>query len=121
MASAPGRKRRAPVKLSRQVTNSSSPSLPSTSSMAKASPVRKTVRASTHASPSEPQAHATVQRLRRLQEITALLNSSLKPAEIRTQAIEAATIVMEAEAGSLLLLDDATGELYFEVAHGAKG
>jgi HD-GYP domain-containing protein (c-di-GMP phosphodiesterase class II) len=121
MASAPGRKRRAPDKLSGPVSNSPSQSLSSKSPTVKASPLRRNVPASTHASPPEALAHATIQRLRRLQEITALLNSSLKPAEIRTQAIEAATIVMEAEAGSLLLLDEATGELYFEVAHGAKG
>lgn len=121
MASAPGRKRRAPDKLNQRVSNAPSQSLASQSPTVKASSVRSDVPASIHATPPEPPAHATIQRLRRLQEITALLNSSLKPAEIRTQAIEAATIVMEAEAGSLLLLDEDTGELYFEVAHGAKG
>ncbi|WP_447600734.1 HD domain-containing phosphohydrolase [Nitrospira sp. Nam80] len=60
-------------------------------------------------------------KLRQFQEISALLNSSLHPAEIRKRAIEAATLLMEAEAGSLLLLDEAGGELYFEVAHGEKG
>ena len=60
-------------------------------------------------------------KLRQFQEISALLNSSLHPTEIRTRAIEAATLLMEAEAGSLLLLDEAVGELYFEVAHGEKG
>ncbi|MDP1769673.1 MAG: HD domain-containing phosphohydrolase [Nitrospirota bacterium] len=59
--------------------------------------------------------------LRQIQEISALLNSSLDPTTIRTHAIEAATLLMNAEAGSLLLLDGATGELYFEVAHGEKG
>ncbi|WP_447984083.1 HD domain-containing phosphohydrolase [Nitrospira sp. Nam74] len=121
MASAPGRKRRAPDKLNRRLSNSPSRSSPPKLPTAKDSPVRRNTVASTHPSQAEPLAHATIQRLRRLQEITALLNSSLKPAEIRTQAIEAATIVMEAEAGSLLLLDEGTGELYFEVAHGAKG
>jgi HD-GYP domain-containing protein (c-di-GMP phosphodiesterase class II) len=60
-------------------------------------------------------------RLRQFQEISALLNSSLKQADIRKRAIEAATMLMEAEAGSLLLLDEATGELYFDVALGEKG
>lgn len=59
-------------------------------------------------------------KLRQFQEISALLNSSLHPAEIRKRAIEATTLLMEAEAGSLLLVDEATGELYFEVAHGEK-
>ena len=62
-----------------------------------------------------------IKRLRKLQEISALLNSSLNQAEIRKRAIEAATVVMDAEAGSLLLLDEAAGELYFEVALGEKG
>jgi HD-GYP domain-containing protein (c-di-GMP phosphodiesterase class II) len=60
-------------------------------------------------------------KLRQFQDISALLNSSLHPTEIRKRAIEAATLLMEAEAGSLLLLDEALGELYFEVAHGEKG
>jgi len=59
--------------------------------------------------------------LRQIQEISALLNSSLDPAAIRTHAIEAATQLMNAEAGSLLLLDEATGKLYFDVALGTRG
>ena len=59
--------------------------------------------------------------LQKFQEISALLNSSLNQSEIRNRAIEAATVLMEAEAGSLLLLDEPTGELYFEVALGEKG
>ena len=62
-----------------------------------------------------------IRRLRKLQEISALLNSTLNQTEIRKRAIEAATVVMDAEAGSLLLLDEAAGELYFEVALGEKG
>lgn len=60
-------------------------------------------------------------KLRQFQEISALLNSSLHPSEIRKRAIEAATLLMDAEAGSLLLLDESMNELYFEVAHGEKG
>ena len=60
------------------------------------------------------------QTLRQFQDISALLNSSLDQSEIRQRAIEAATIIMDAEAGSLLLLDEVTGELYFDVAHGEK-
>lgn len=59
--------------------------------------------------------------LHQFQEISALLNSSLDHATIRRRAIEAATLLMDAEAGSLLLLDENASELYFEVAHGAKG
>lgn len=60
------------------------------------------------------------QTLRQFQDISALLNSSLDHGEIRQRAIEAASIIMDAEAGSLLLLDEVTGELYFDVAHGEK-
>jgi HD-GYP domain-containing protein (c-di-GMP phosphodiesterase class II) len=58
--------------------------------------------------------------LRQFQDISALLNSSLDHGEIRRRAIEAATTIMDAEAGSLLLMDEVTGELYFDVAHGEK-
>jgi HD-GYP domain-containing protein (c-di-GMP phosphodiesterase class II) len=57
-------------------------------------------------------------RLRQFQEISALLNSTFRYDEIRARAIEAATVLLEAEAGSLLLQDPATGELRFDVAHG---
>jgi HD-GYP domain-containing protein (c-di-GMP phosphodiesterase class II) len=62
-----------------------------------------------------------IRRLQKLEEISAVLNSTLNQAEIRKRAIEASTDLMEAEAGSLLLLDEAAGELYFEVALGEKG
>ncbi|NOT22315.1 MAG: GAF domain-containing protein [Nitrospiraceae bacterium] len=61
------------------------------------------------------------QTLRQFQDISALLNSSLDHRTILQRAIEAATVIMDAEAGSLLLLDETTGELYFDVAHGEKG
>ena len=60
------------------------------------------------------------QALRQFQKVSALLNSSLDHSEIRRRAIEAATVLMHAEAGSLLLLDETTDELYFDVAHGSK-
>jgi len=56
-----------------------------------------------------------------LQEISALLNSTLNPAEIRKRAIEAATVLMEADVGALLLIDEKNNELYFDVALGEKG
>ncbi|MBI4402103.1 MAG: GAF domain-containing protein, partial [Nitrospirae bacterium] len=62
-----------------------------------------------------------IKRLQKLQEISEVLNSTLNQAEIRKRAIKAATDLMDAEAGSLLLLDEAAGELYFEVALGEKG
>jgi HD-GYP domain-containing protein (c-di-GMP phosphodiesterase class II) len=65
--------------------------------------------------------HSKIERLQKLQEISGVLNSSLNPADIRKRAIEAATVVMNAETGSLLLLDEASQELYFDVALGEKG
>lgn len=59
--------------------------------------------------------------LQQFQDISALLNSSLDHGTIRERAIEAATLLMNAEAGSLLLLDEETGDLYFDVAHSEKG
>jgi HD-GYP domain-containing protein (c-di-GMP phosphodiesterase class II) len=62
-----------------------------------------------------------IRGLQKLQEISALLNSTLNQAEVRKRAIEAATALMGAETGSLLLLDEGYGELYFDVALGEKG
>lgn len=60
-------------------------------------------------------------KLRTLMRMAALINSSLDQEEIRRRAIEAATRLMDAEVGSLLLVDPHTNELYFEVALGKKG
>lgn len=60
-------------------------------------------------------------QLNALIELTALINSTLDTQEIRKRAIEAATRLTDAEAGSLLLIDRHTGELFFEVALGDKG
>ncbi len=68
-------------------------------------------------------ANAQDKRLRQLQtliEMTALINSTLDTREIRRRAIEAATRLLDAEAGSLLLIDQKTGDLFFEVAIGTK-
>ncbi|MEK7293935.1 MAG: GAF domain-containing protein [Nitrospirota bacterium] len=65
--------------------------------------------------------HGKIGRLQKLQEISGVLNSSLNPADIRKRAIEAATVLMNAETGSLLLMDEAAQELYFDVALGEKG
>jgi HD-GYP domain-containing protein (c-di-GMP phosphodiesterase class II) len=62
-----------------------------------------------------------IERLKKLQEVSEVLNSSLNQAEIRKKAIQAITFIMDAEAGSLLLLDEPAQELYFEVALGEKG
>jgi len=66
----------------------------------------------------------TTKKLRQLEaliKMSSLVNSTLDTKEIRKRAIEAAQELVEAEAGSLLLVDQETGELYFEVATGEKG
>ncbi|ABQ26131.1 metal dependent phosphohydrolase [Geotalea uraniireducens Rf4] len=60
-------------------------------------------------------------KMNTLMELATLINTSLDPKEIRTRAIEAGITLMDAEAGSLLLIDRVTNELYFEVALGEKG
>ncbi len=56
-----------------------------------------------------------------LMEISAILNSSLDTTSVREKAITAITRLLECEVASLLLVDDLTDELYFEVALGEKG
>lgn len=60
-------------------------------------------------------------QLETLIEVASLINSSLDHNEIRKRAIDATTRVLNAEAASLLLSDETTGELYFDVATGEKG
>lgn len=60
-------------------------------------------------------------QLSALIEMTALINSTLDIGEIRKRATEAATSLLGAEAGSLLLVEPETGELFFEVALGERG
>src|SRR5512140_237395 len=52
--------------------------------------------------------------------MTTVINSSLDPVRVREKVIEAATLLLGTEAGSLLLVDKKTGELFFEVALGEK-
>lgn len=65
--------------------------------------------------------HQQLRQVSLLTKVSALLNSSLNQESVRRQAMEAAVELMECEAGSLLLLDEETGELFFEVALGEKG
>ena len=62
-----------------------------------------------------------LQQAKTIIELSALVNSTLDTGEIRKRAIEAATCLVNAETGSLLLVDQETGELFFEVALGEKG
>ena len=54
-------------------------------------------------------------------QFSMVLNSTLDQREVRKRAMEAATSLMDAEVGSLLLVDPRTSELFFEVALGEKG
>jgi len=61
-----------------------------------------------------------VERLVLLSQLSQILNSTLDHKEIRRRATEAATQLMKAEAGSLLLVDEGKRQLYFEVALGDR-
>ncbi len=61
------------------------------------------------------------EHLQKLFKFSTLLNSSLEIGEIRKRAIEACMELLNCEAGSLLLYDEETQELYFDVALGEKG
>ena len=58
------------------------------------------------------------ERLALLSRLGQILNSTLEHNEVRRRAMEAATQLMEAEVGSLLLIDEEKSQLYFEVALG---
>ncbi len=62
-----------------------------------------------------------VQQLTTLMDLSSLVNSTLDTRVIRRRAIEAATTLVNAETGSLLLIDQSNGDLFFEVALGDKG
>lgn len=62
-----------------------------------------------------------LKRHKKLLSMTMLLNSTLDYKYVRKKTIEGITEIVNAEAGSLLLYDDATGELFFDVALGDKG
>ncbi|MDO8282318.1 MAG: sensor domain-containing diguanylate cyclase [Thermodesulfovibrionia bacterium] len=61
-----------------------------------------------------------LKQLNTLIEMTALVTSSLDSAEVNKLAVESAIKLLGVEAGSLLLLDQDSDELFFEVAVGNK-
>ncbi|MFS0726545.1 PP2C family protein-serine/threonine phosphatase [Paenibacillus sp. 1P07SE] len=61
------------------------------------------------------------QRSSMLLAISLRLSSTLRRGELLQLIMETAEQALEAEASSVILLDDETGELYFEVATGEKG
>jgi HD-GYP domain-containing protein (c-di-GMP phosphodiesterase class II) len=60
------------------------------------------------------------ERLSLLSRLGQILNSTLDHQEVRRRAMEAATQLMKAEVGSLLLIDEEKNQLHFEVALGDK-
>ncbi|MBI4061355.1 MAG: GAF domain-containing protein, partial [Elusimicrobia bacterium] len=58
------------------------------------------------------------QTLELLLEVGRLLSSKLEIGELLTSVLELSTRVVEADSASLLLLDEQTRELYFDVALG---
>ncbi|MCL5024185.1 MAG: GAF domain-containing protein [Nitrospirae bacterium] len=62
-----------------------------------------------------------VAQLRTLIGLSATINSSLDISEVRKRTIEAAVELVHAETGSLLFVDEETGDLYFDVALGGPG
>src|ERR1035437_8820723 len=58
------------------------------------------------------------ERLELLLEVGRLLSSKLELPELLTTVLELASRVVDAETASLLLLDEKTGELYFDTALG---
>ncbi len=59
-------------------------------------------------------------QLMTLMVLSRILNSTLEHRTVRRRAMQAATELMKAEVGSLLLIDEETNQLYFEVALGDK-
>src|SRR6185369_7047011 len=56
-----------------------------------------------------------------LLKMAAIINSTLDPQQVRMLAIESAMKLVDAEAASLILIDEEKRELFFEVALGDKG
>jgi len=55
-----------------------------------------------------------LQQARTLMELSVLVNSTLDTREIRRRAVEAATCLVNAETGCLLLIDRETDELFLK-------
>jgi HD-GYP domain-containing protein (c-di-GMP phosphodiesterase class II) len=62
-----------------------------------------------------------LEKMHLLMDFSAIINSSLDTAHVRERAIKAAIQLLQADAGSLLLVDPESGDLFFEVATGDKG
>lgn len=61
------------------------------------------------------------QQFQKLTETFGLISSSLDPKTVWEQATQAACDVVDAEAASMFLIDEKSGELFFEIALGLAG
>ena len=64
---------------------------------------------------------SSISALITLYNVSTIINSSLELNEVLSRIMNSVTEVVEAEAGSILLIDEETGRLFFEVATGEKG
>ena len=64
---------------------------------------------------------SSISALITLYNVSMIINSSLDLNEVLSRIMNSVTEVVEAEAGSILLIDEETGKLFFEVATGEKG
>ncbi|GAM09474.1 putative protein [Geobacter sp. OR-1] len=62
-----------------------------------------------------------IEKFKQLVGLASLINSSLDQSVIRMRAIEAAKTLLNAEEGSMMLIDRNTNELYFDVVAGETG
>jgi len=67
-----------------------------------------------------PQSNPEISQLETMIKLSALMNSTLEESIIRERAINAASALVNCEACSLLLINDHTGGLYFDVATGSN-
>jgi phosphoserine phosphatase RsbU/P len=70
----------------------------------------------------EPQQHqGLIQKLKQCLDVCRLINSTLELSEVLERIMTTSKEIMQADACSLLLVDEATDELVFQVAHGSVG
>lgn len=62
-----------------------------------------------------------IEQLKTLIELSSLINSSLELNDVKRKAIESATNLLNAEGGSLILIDKESGDMFFETVIGEKG
>ncbi|MDD9266823.1 PP2C family protein-serine/threonine phosphatase [Paenibacillus sp. GCM10023248] len=66
-------------------------------------------------------AEAELQRTMQLFDVSLEVNSTIQKQDLLAQIMETSSRVMNAEASSVILVDEAKGELFFDLALGEKG